>query len=341
MPNTPSDFIKYVLRPSEKEIRDTQILFHTRHATDLTEERRKRYGNTVVYHAAILQNLRNIGLTVTPGSDPEIFFQDLHFFDYIYFTQIVDPFQGHELLIPCIAAFRGIAFLGPPATVRALSEDKILAKALAASIGIEVAGHHVISPLLPGMSDFSLPGRWVLKPRTGVMSEHITFIDSEAGWRAAIVNAANPRHAGRQFMAEEFVPGLNLAVPVIEGFPLEGFPVFLERGEPHNNILTEAGKDGQSDDYASEPYSGPGAAEASAAAARLAEALVPFDYARFDFRFEPERQRLVFLEVNMNCSMGPDSVVTRAAGLKQIDFQTLVGHVFTYSLRRQRRGLSE
>jgi D-alanine-D-alanine ligase len=336
MPDTSSDLSNYLLSPSPNEIRDTHVLFHTRHATDLSEERKRRFGYTVVYHEAILTNLRNLGLKVTPGSDPEMFFGDLDF-DYIYFTQIEGDFQGHELLIPCIAAFRGIAFLGPSAPVRALSEDKILAKALAASVGIEVAKHRVINPLLPETLDISLSGRWILKPRTGVMSEHLTFIDGEAGWHEALAKATDPRHAGREFIAERFVPGLNLTVPVIEGFPLQGFPVFVERGEPRNNILTEAGKEGQSGDYKSEPYSGPGADEASAAAARLAHAIVPFDYARFDFRFDPDQRRLVFLEMNMNCAMGPAAVVARAAALQGIHYQSLVGHIFTHSLRRQKK----
>jgi D-alanine-D-alanine ligase len=336
MQDTPTDLSQFALRPTPEEIRSTHVLFHTKHATDLTEERFKRFGYTVAYHAAILRTLRSIGLKVTPGSDPSMLFQELKF-DYIYFTQIEDLFLGHELLIPCIAAFRGIAFLGPPAPLRALSEDKTLGKALASSLGVEVAKHHVINPLLPEMSEFSLPGRWILKPRNGVMSEDLTLIENEAGWREALATAAHPRRKGRELLAEEFVPGLNLTVPVIEGFPTQSFPVFVERGEPRHNILTEAGKEGQSPaDYAAKPYSGPGAAEALAAAARLAEAMTPFDYARFDFRFHRERNRLVFLEVNMNCAMGPASVVARAAQMRGIDYQALISHVFTHSLRRQK-----
>ena len=339
MPTTLPDLSACVLRPSHNEIRDTHVLFHTIHATDLTQERVNRYGYTVVYHRTILNTLRNIGLRVTPGSDPEMLLQDLDF-DYIYFTQIDDPFQGHELLIPCIAAYREIPFLGPPAPVRALSEDKVLGKALAASVGVEVAKHVVINPRQPGNLDLSPPGRWVVKPRTGVMSEHLALVDDEFGWRAVLSRIADPQHANREFIAEEFVPGLNLTVPIIEGFPLSGFPVFVERGEPRNNILTESGKEGQTADYASEPYFGPGSAMASAAAARLATAISPFDYARFDFRFEPERNRLVFLEVNMNCAMGPAAVVARAAALQGIDYQSLVGHVFTHSLRRQANSIA-
>ena len=330
------DLSSYILHPSEVELLDTHVLFHTRHATDLTEERIRKYGYTVKYHAEILKNLQNIGLKVTPGSANELYFGELNF-DYIYFTQVEGAFLGHEILVPCIAAFRGVPFLGPPAPTRALSEDKVLGKAMAASLGIGVARHRLINPRRTQPSEPYQPGPWVLKPRTGVMSMDIAYIDSEPSWRAALKAAADPRHQGREFIAEEFVPGLNLSVPIIEGFPLDGFPVFLETGEARNNILTFAGKEGQAPGYEAEPYTGPGAAEASVAAARLAAAISPFDYARFDFRFEPVRNRLVFLEVNMNCAMGPLAVVSRAAEMRGIDYQSLVGHVFTHSLRRQRR----
>jgi D-alanine-D-alanine ligase len=334
MGHAPSDLTQYIQRLSPDEIDGTHVLFHTRHATNLTRERFERVGYTARYHAAVLNALRSIGLQVTPASDPKMLFGELDF-DYIYFTQIEDSFLGHELLIPCLAAFREIPFLGPPAPMRGLSEDKVLAKAVAASLGIEVAKHELISPVRTERATFSLPGRWVLKPRNGVMSEGVAFIDSKGGWRDALSRLVESRHADREFIAEEFVPGLNLTVPVIEGFPPQSFPVFAEHGDPKQNILTESSKEGLSSGYVSEPYFGPGAAEASAAAARLARILSPFDYARFDFRFDPERNRLVFLEVNMNCAMGPGAVVTRAAEMCGLDYQTLIGHVFAYSLRRQ------
>lgn len=334
MQPAPSDLRPCLLYPSPEEIRSTRVLFHTKHATDLTEERFKRFGYTVTSHAAVLNALRAIGLSVTPASDAAILFQDLDF-DFIYFTMYDEAFTGHELLIPCIAAFRGIPFLGPPATIRALSEDKTLGKALASSLGIEVPAHRVIDPLRPGAAGVFLPGRWILKPRNGVMSEHLAYVDSEIGWHAALAMAAEPRHEGREFIAEAFVPGLNLTVPVIEGFPPQSLPVFIEHGEPHHNILTEAGKEGQTPDYQSEPYAGPGAAEASAAAARLAAATTPFDYARFDFRYDPATKCLLFLEVNMNCALGPAAVVPRAAESRGIGYDALVAHIFTHSLRRQ------
>jgi D-alanine-D-alanine ligase len=337
MPLPQTDLTPHVLRPSPAEVRDTRVLFYTRYATDLSEAQIMKFGYTVFYHKAVCDSLRGLGLDVTPASDPERMLQDLDF-EFIYFTQIDGAFQGHEVLIPAIAGFRGIPFLGPPAPMRALSEDKVLGKAMAASLGVEVAKHHVIDPQRPSALRSFPPGQWVLKPRTGVMSRDITFVEGEAGWRTALAKAAAPRHLGREFIAEAYVPGLNLSAPVVEGFPAGSLPVFVEQGEARRNILTTTGKEGKSLDYAAEPYTGPGAAEASRAAAKLAAAMAPLDYARFDFRFEPVANRLVFLEVNMNCAMGPDSVVARAAAMGGVEYPDLVGHVFTHSLRRQRRG---
>jgi D-alanine-D-alanine ligase len=331
-----TDLTPHVLRPSADEVRDTRVLFYTRHAADLSDAQIMKFGYTVFYHKAVCDSLRSLGLDVTPASDPERMLQALDF-EFIYFTQIDGAFQGHEVLIPAVAALRGIPFLGPPAPMRGLSEDKVLAKAMAASLGVEVARHHVIDPRRPGALRSLPPGQWVLKPRTGVMSRDITFVENEAGWRTALAKASAPEHLGREFIAEAYVPGLNLSAPVIEGFPPGALPVFVEQGEASRNILTTTGKEGKSPDYASDPYTGPGAAEASRAAAKLAAAIAPFDYARFDFRFEPVSNRLVFLEVNMNCAMGPDSVVARAAAQGGVDYLSLVGHVFTHSLRRQRR----
>jgi D-alanine-D-alanine ligase len=329
----------YLLSPSPEEIRTTDVLFLARHATDFSPERRKQFGYHVVYHAILLKTLRDLGLKVTPASDLAVLLGKLDF-DFLYAIHSHALFDGHELLAPTIAALRGIPCLGAPAPVRAISEDKVLAKQVAASVGLEVAEHRLVHPLRSDMADFALPGSWILKPRGGIASDAVMKIDDEVGWRNALAAAADPRHEGREFIAEEFVPGLNLTVPVVEGFPLQHFAVFEERGRPGDNVLTKEGKRGQNPQYASAPYDGPGAREASAAAARLAAAISPFDYARFDFRYDPARKRLVFLELNIACNMSPASVIRRAALMHGIDYQPLVGHVFTYSLRRQRLQLA-
>ncbi|MGH3426699.1 MAG: hypothetical protein ACRDQZ_03910 [Mycobacteriales bacterium] len=226
MPGDPStDLSEYVVRPTRDEIRDTHILFHSRHAAHLTAERREQYGYPVVEHAVILQTLRDLGFRVTPKSDPEDLLLPLDY-DFIFTLHTQASHEGHELLAAALAAFRGVPFLGAPAPIRAVAEDKVLGKHVAASVGLEVVEHRLIDPLGPDIEHFSLPGRWVLKPRGGCDSVSVMLVDGEAAWPDALAAAADPKNEGREFIAEPFVPGLNLTVPVIEGLPPRSLAVF-------------------------------------------------------------------------------------------------------------------
>jgi D-alanine-D-alanine ligase len=329
---------EYLLSPNPEERANTRVLFLARHAGLDSPERRAQYGYHVVYHANLLDTLKGIGLAVTPASDFGVLFRPLAF-DFLYAIHSHAIFDGHELLAPAIAAYNKVPCLGPTAPMRAISEDKVLAKQVAASLGLAVAKHRVIVPGATNPKGLRLPGSWILKPRSGIASDALMKVDSESDWHDAFAAMTNPRHEGREFMAEEFVPGMNLTVPVIEGFPPMTFSAFEEQGRPGDNVLTNEGKRGLNPHYKSEPYDGPGAEEAVRASARLAAEISPFDYARFDYRYDPEAKRLVFIELNMVCNMAPASVVNRAAYLHGINYDALVRHVFTYSLRRQRARL--
>jgi D-alanine-D-alanine ligase len=332
----PANLSAQVLSPTAAEIAATRVLFLARHATDTSAERQKKYGYFVTYNAAVLRALREMGLDVTPASDLDVLFGPLDF-GFIYSIHHHETFEGHELLASAVAAYRGVPCLGGAAPMRAVAEDKVLAKRLAASLGIEVADHRLVDPHDPAAVDQAPAGRWILKPRSGVASDTVLRGDGKTDWKKMLAAAAHPKHRGRAFIAESFVPGLNLTVPVVEGFPARSFDVFEEKGRPGDNILTPEGKEGRKPEYAAEPYLGPGAEAASAAAEKLAAELSPFDYARFDFRYDPESRRLVFLEVNLACNLAPAAVVARAAKLRGVSYPALLGHVFAYSLRRQQR----
>lgn len=324
----------FVLRPTSAEVANTRVLFLARHAEDGSDERRAKYGYHVFYHQNLLQTLRDIGFSATPAAEFGVLFGPMKF-DFLYAIHSHAIFEGHELLAPVIASYRGIPCLGPTPPMRAISEDKVLAKQVAQSLGIEVAKHHVITPRIIREGKFAAPGTWILKPRGGIASDAILKIESEFGWKEALASAADPRHEGREFLAEEFIPGQNFTVPVIEGFP--PFAPYEEQGRPGDNVLTNEGKRGLNPHYKSFPYEGPGTKEAMDATQRMAAAVGPFDYARFDFRYDPARKRLVFIEVNFVCNMAPASVIARSVEAMGIDYHSLVGHIVAHSLRRQRR----
>ncbi len=323
-----------LLTPSTEELAGTHVLFLARHALDSSVERKAQYGYHVTYHEILLNTIRGLGFRVTPASEHKVLFGPLNF-DYLYAIHSHAIFDGHEILAPAIAAYYGVPCLGASAPARAISEDKVLAKQVATSLGLDVVEHKVINPRDVDVEGFSLPGSWILKPRGGIASDAVVKVDNRSDWRGALASISDPRHGGREFIAEEFVPGLNLTVPVVEGFPARSLAVFEERGRPGDNVLTNDGKRALDNSYKSAPYEGPGADEALDAAADMAAEISPFDYARFDFRYDPDAHRVVFIEVNIACNMAPASAIYRAAALHDIKYEELVAHVLTYSLRRQ------
>jgi D-alanine-D-alanine ligase len=328
---------EYLLSPSLEELAETHVLFLARHALDSSAERKAQYGYHVTYHAILLDTLRGLGFKVTPASEHEVLFGRLDF-DFLYAIHSHAIFDGHELLAPAIAAYRGVPCLGASAPSRAISEDKVLAKQVAASLGLDVAEHRIMSPSDVNNDGFSLPGSWIVKPRGGIASDAILKVENQADWRDALAAMSDPRHGGREFIAEEFVPGLNLTVPVVEGFPQGSLAVFEEHGRPGDNVLTNEAKRGLNNTYKSVPYDGPGTQQVLEATARMAAELSPFDYARFDFRYDPDARRAVFIELNIACNMAPASVMYRSVALHGIKYEELVGHVLTHSLRRQKSG---
>ena len=109
-----ADLTEFVLRPSARELRDTHILFHARHAHDSSRERFDLYGYPVVEHEVILKALRHLGFKVTPKSEPEALLGPLDY-DYIYSLHLQSFYEGHELLCAAIAASHGIPFIGAAA----------------------------------------------------------------------------------------------------------------------------------------------------------------------------------------------------------------------------------
>ncbi|MGZ9213985.1 MAG: GNAT family N-acetyltransferase, partial [Candidatus Binatia bacterium] len=156
-----SRLIRYLLSPSPEERAGTHVLFLARHALDSSPERKAKYGYHVTYHAILLNAIRELGFKVTPASEYEVLFGPLNF-DFLYAIHSHGKFDGHEFLASAIAAYRGIPCLGSSATTRAISEDKVLAKQVAASLGLDVAKHRIISPGLVDIDGFSLPGSWIL-----------------------------------------------------------------------------------------------------------------------------------------------------------------------------------
>ena len=68
---------------------------------------------------------------------------------------------------------------------------------------------------------------------------------------------------------------------------------------------------------------------------RLLPELWPFDYGRFEFRYDPATNDLLFMEVNLSCNLWSKKTISRSAASIGVDHAALVETIVGHSLARQ------
>jgi D-alanine-D-alanine ligase len=67
---------------------------------------------------------------------------------------------------------------------------------------------------------------------------------------------------------------------------------------------------------------------------RIAEEFRPFDYGRFEFRFDREAGKVQFLEINLNANLWSQKVYGRSAALAGLSQEQLIETILAESLGR-------
>jgi len=261
---------------------------------------------------------------------------------YVYGIHSHAWFNGKEVFTAVLCEYYGLPYLGPPPTVRAVSEDKKLAKLLAAGLDIPIIPH--VELAARNLRDTELPdnaGPWILKPRNGIASQHVHFCKDRTALQQTINLLSDEIWASTQFIVEPFISGQNLAAPIIENVDPASLDVFEENDGNPQNILTFESKRGVSGTYESKPYEGVFAPTIKKYVKQLESELQPYDYGRLDFRCDPVTGVAYFLEANLICNMSERTVVAKAAKRLGADYATLIEHVLATSIRRQREKFSD
>lgn len=206
----------------------------------------------------------------------------------------------------------------------ALAMDKAKAKAVLAAAGVRapagglydrhaVAQGHVLSP------------PYVVKPNAEGSSVGV-FIVHEGANAPPVALAAPDWSFGDQVMVEPFIPGLELAVAVMD----------RKSGGLGALAVTDIRPTAEFYDYDAKYAPGgsthvipanipPAAAEAALAMAERAhEALGCRGVTRSDFRYDPIKDELFLLEVNTQPGMTPTSLAPEQAAHRGVGFEQLV-----------------
>jgi len=200
----------------------------------------------------------------------------------------------------------GVPYTGPGAAASRIAMDKVKTKLVLEMKGIPTAAWTLASP---GDEKPPLPLPVVVKPPCDGSSVGITKVSSPDEWKGAIDAALAAMKSPGEVLVEEYVPGREMTVGIIDGEPL-----------PAIEIVARGGWYGYDEKYNSEetryPFLEDG--ELSARLGKIAmeafEAVGCRGVARVDFRVSP-LGRCYVLELNTSPGFTAHSLVPKA-GMK-------------------------
>jgi len=201
---------------------------------------------------------------------------------------------------------RKIPYTGPGAMASAVAMNKVKTKLVLEMKGVPTAAWSLASP---GTSASPLPLPVVVKPPCDGSSVGISKVSSPGEWQAALDAALDAQGGKGEILVEEFVPGREMTVGVIDGEPL-----------PVIEIVAKGGWYGYDEKYNSEetkyPFLEPGelADRLKKTALDAYTAVGCRGVTRVDFRVSP-LGRVYVLELNTSPGFTSHSLVPKA-GMK-------------------------
>jgi D-alanine-D-alanine ligase len=292
-------------------------------------------GNHALYHHELRTTLEAVGFDVSAAESYEALFTRPNA-DFVIPLLNRGGFQNSEMLAPLLLSRLNLPFLGASPIIRGLADDKHLTKVVARRLGVPTAewASYRIGAHLAHEPPFRAE-RYVVKPNA-----------SSASWGVAITGDWEEarRHIGRlhaqshDALVEPWTPLIDIAVPVIGARGAWLLPPMAYQPEEAGSFRSYEEKRGlvPSGDDPIEPIADPAVAgRAHDMTLALMRELWPFDYGRFEFRFDPARGDLSFMEVNLSCNLWSKKTISRSAALAGMDHAALVETIMAHSLARQ------
>jgi D-alanine-D-alanine ligase len=307
-------------------------MFIAKHARG-SGERDRTDGNHAVYHHEIASVMRGIFANVTVGNRFEDLFERPDV-DFIFSLLNRGGFLNSEMLAPLLATRHTIPFLGASPILRGLADDKHLMKMAARFRGVPTADWQVFrrgAPVAP-IAAWSAH-RYVAKPNASSASWGVVAAE---GWDALEAAIAHIHGEGHDAIVEPFLPGIDIEIPVIGHQGPAILPIMTFEHDP-NVLRTYEEKRGFEESKAELVPLPDGALadELRRYTNMLIPELWPFDYGRFEFRYNRETGEVRFLEVNLQANIWSKRVIGQSAALAGLSHPDLIETIVCHSLVRQ------
>jgi len=326
------------LRIPEAAKRQLTLMLLAKHATK-NGRPDAQDGNHAIYHHELRTTLEEIGLNVV-AADRFAAVAERPDVDFVIPLLNRAGFVHSEMLAPLQLVRHGVPFLGASPIIRGLTDNKHLTKLVARARGVPTAdwkfyprdGGAITPP------DF-IAERLIVKPNASSASWGIGLFDN---WNETVAHIGWLHSRGHDAIVEEWLPLIDIGVPVIGGDlgrPWVLPPMVYAPDDPYA-LRSYEEKRGLVPSEQLDPLQRVEdlqlVARLETAIEPLLEEFWPFDYGRFEFRFDPASSALSFMEVNLSCNLWSKKTMSRSAQTLGLSHRDVVETILAHSLGRQR-----
>lgn len=272
-------------------------------------------GNHALYHVETREMLQGLGLNLVLEDNYQALFQKPDV-DFLFPLLNRGGFLNSEMMLPLLCTRVGLPYLGATPILRGLGDDKHLTKMACAARGVPTAPWAIYRRGAPVEQTRCPAGeRLVIKPNASSASWGVQDAYDWAGVEAAV---ASIHSEGHDAIVEPFLNGSDVEVPVItiDGKPVVMPMMLFEQADPTHlrtyyekrDLVERASKYELVNFEDAEVM--PRITEMTL---NMAEEFRPFDYGRFEFRYDAATGTLNFLEVNLQANLWSQKVFGRSA----------------------------
>ena len=257
--------------------------------------------------------------------------------DFVFSLYNRMPFRNCEIFISSLAECERIPFLGASPNIRAIAEDKHMAKVVASHLGINTPEWKIYN-IGDKLSPPDFDGPYFIKPRFGATSIHIDEYSQTVNWDEAILIIKKLHDMGDDVILERMIFGTQYSLPYMYNFGKEIFlPAVEEKSDLRGNVITYNQKrmiegglrrvavDDQKINSKLVDFS-----------KKLLRIVRPIDYARFDYIIDDKTKVAYFIEFNICCNLGRKSAFALSSEHTGINYESLILNVVYSSLYRSR-----
>lgn len=316
-----------------------RILYLAKYAPNSSKEKiPENIEDTIyaVYHHKIYEVLSQEFQNIISTNNIQSIVEKRPAVDYIFSLYNRIPFRNSEIFLSSLAEYYNIPYLGAPPNVRAVAEDKHLAKINANYVGIDTP-EWIICTHNHKIEKIPFDGPYFIKPRFGASSYGIDdqcFCQTITDIKSKLKEYQ--KH-NIDVIIEKYISGTPITVPVLNNFgQTKVLPLIIENSNLPHNIITykqkrkiETGlsrivnKDCNLQSILNK------------IAKKYFDSIQPLDYTRMDFIIDSNTNKPYFIEFNVCCNLGEHAAINLSAKSIGIDYTSLISNIVYSSLYRQ------